>query len=112
MRNLELAVFALLLTGPTVADTQEGLRDPTRPYNATPVASTSSGGGKSNVSRYDVTAIFTSDSRRVAIVNGKRVVEGDKIDGATVVEITANTMSLEVSGKVVERRVLPPGLRK
>ncbi|MDX1404903.1 MAG: general secretion pathway protein GspB [Woeseiaceae bacterium] len=111
IRKLLLAL--LLLTAATATGAQETLRDPTRPYNARPVAIASGGGGGgSAVSTYSVTAIFTSDSRRVAVVNGQRVVEGDTVDGATVIEILANSLSLDVHGKVVKRRVLPTGLRK
>lgn len=112
--NSMLAATALLLVGAASADAQEILRDPTRPYDAKPVASATrgTGGGKSSVSTYNVTAIFTSDSRRVAVVNGKRVIEGDQVDGATVVEILANSLSLNVRGKLIKTRVLPTGFRK
>ncbi len=113
MRNC-YATFVLLtlLFGALSAYAQEALRDPTRPYDARPVATTSRGTGASRVSTYDVTAIFTSDSRRVAVVNGKRVIEGDKVDGATVVEIMNDRLSLDVGGNVITTRVLPIGFRK
>lgn len=106
-----LCVTALLLLIPTLADAQDVLRDPTRPFYARAVApapGTSNGGG---VASYDVTAIFTSDLRRVAVINGQRVVEGDQVDGATVVEILADKLRLNVNGKVITSRVLPYGFR-
>jgi MSHA biogenesis protein MshK len=111
----KLAALALLLLGTSIADAQEVLRDPTRPFDAKPVSTASAsgtGGGKSSVSTYNVTAIFTSDSRRVAVVNGRRVIEGDRVDGATVIEILKDSLSLNVGGKVVKSRVLPIGFRK
>ena len=117
MRNAYsiLAVAAILFLGAAPADAQEVLRDPTRPFDAKPVSTTSAsgtGGSKSSVSTYNVTAIFTSDSRRVAVINGRRVIEGDRVDGATVVEILKDSLSLNVGGKVVTSRVLPIGFRK
>ena len=115
MRNLNwtLAVATLLIVTPLYSNAQDILRDPTRPYGAK--VSVSAGPGASagsSVTTYDVTAIFTSDSRRVAVVNGQRVIEGDQVDGATVTEILADSLSLDVHGKVINRRVLPVGFRK
>lgn len=113
MRN-SYATFVLsaLLFGATSVCAQEALRDPTRPYDARPVATTSRGTSTNKVSTYDVTAIFTSDSRRVAVINGKRVIEGDTVDGATVVEIMNDRLSLDIGGNVITTRVLPIGFRK
>lgn len=114
MRKLSwiLAVSTLLIVIPLYANAQDILRDPTRPYGAklsVPAGPSATG---SSVTTYDVTAIFTSDSRRVAVVNGQRVIEGDQVDGATVTEILADSLSLDVHGKVINRRVLPVGFRK
>ena len=105
-----LTVTAVLVSGPTLADDAEVLRDPTRPYNARSVAATT-GGGKV-ASTFRVTAIFTSDMRRVAVVNGRRVIEGDKVDGATVVEILADRLRLNLGDKAITSRVLPYGFRQ
>ena len=75
-----LMVAATLLLAPMLATGQESLRDPTRPYNVKPVAPTTSSGN--TTSSFRVTAIFTSEMRRVAVVNGRRVSEGDQVDGA------------------------------
>ena len=107
-----LTVAAVLLFGPLLANGQETLRDPTRPYNARPVVASTGGGGGKVTSSFRVTAIFTSDMRRVAVVNGQRVIEGDQVDGATVVEILANSLRLNHGGKAITRRVLPHGFRK
>lgn len=109
-----LTAFALLFFGAPSADAQEVLRDPTRPFDAKPVgtAAGGAGGGKSSVSTYNVTAIFTSDSRRVAVVNGQRVIEGDRVDGATVIEILKDSLSLNLGGKLIKKQVLPLGIRQ
>ena len=106
-----LTVSALLLFGPLLADEAELLRDPTRPYSAKAVAAGAAATGNAT-SSFRVTAIFTSEKRRIAIVNGRRVGEGDQVDGATVVEILTNDLRLVFNGKAITRRVLPNGFRK
>ncbi len=103
-----LTLSAVLLFGPLLADEAELLRDPTRPYSAKAVAAATGNA----TSSYRVTAIFTSEKRRIAIVNGQRVSEGDRVDGATVVEILANDLQLNLNGKAITRRVLPHGFRQ
>jgi len=112
-----LTVLVALLFGPLLASGQELLRDPTRPYSVKPVATTATGTGTGTgtatvVTKFIVTAIFTSEKRRIAVVNGQRVGEGDLVDGATVVEILANALRLNVQGKAITTRVLPNGFRQ
>ncbi len=108
-----LAVLVALLFGPLLASGQELLRDPTRPYSAKPVATTASGAETAAAATgFRVTAIFSSEKRRIAVVNGQRVGEGDLVDGATVVEILADALRLNVQGKAITTRVLPIGFRQ
>jgi hypothetical protein len=108
-----LTVSAVLLLAPLLVAAEETLRDPTRPYSARAAVVTSSGGGGGTAtSSFRVTAIFTSDMRRIAVVNGRRVAEGDRVDGATVVEIHADRLRLDHHGKSITSRVLPYGFRK
>ena len=108
-----LTVLVALLFGPLLASGQELLRDPTRPYSAKPVATTATGTATATgVTGFRVTAIFTSKERRIAVVNGQRVGEGDLVDGATVVEILADALRLNVKGKAITTRVLPNGFRQ
>ena len=64
------------------------------------------------VSGFKVTAIFTSEKRRIAIVNGLQVSEGDRVNGATVVKILADDIRLNLDGKTITSRVLPNGFRQ
>ena len=104
-----LTLSAVLLFGPLLADEAKLLRDPTRPWSARSVAAAVTG---NTTSSFRVTAIFTSEKRRIAIVNGQRVSEGDQVDGATVVEILADDLRLDLNGKAITRRVLPNGFRQ
>ena len=60
-----VVLMSLLLIGDYVF-AQETLRDPTRPYSA-PIML------EASPVRFAVNAIVTSDKRRLAIVNGRRV---------------------------------------
>ncbi len=103
---------AVLLFGPLLTDGAEVLRDPTRPYAAAPVAEPTTARAIAKATGFSVTAILVSQKRRVAIVNGKRVSEGDKVDGATVVRILADRLRLDLHGKEITTRLLPDALRK
>lgn len=87
--NLAVAFF-LCVPGAATADTD--FRDPTRPYRVSAPVSQAP-------QRFVVNAIIVSDDRRVAIVNGKRVGEGQSIAGATVVAITKDAIRLDVDGR-------------
>ncbi len=102
-----LIVSGVLLFGALPTDGAELLRDPTRPYSGTPVVVVSA-----RDTSFRVTAIFISEKRRVAVVNGQQVSEGDRVDGAAVVEILANSIRLNLRGKEFTTRLLPGGLRK
>ena len=104
-----LSVSAVLLFSPVLADDAELLRDPTRPWSARSVAAAATG---NTTSSFRVTAIFTSEKRRIAIVNGQRVSEGDLVDGATVVEILVDALRLNFQGKAITSRVMPNGFRQ
>ena len=107
-----LTVSAVLLFGPLLTDGAVLLRDPTRPYAAAPVAEPTEARAIAKVTRFSVTAILVSKKRRVAIVNGKRVSEGDQVDGATVVKILADRLRLDLDGKEFTTRLPPDALRK
>jgi len=89
----KLAIVPVLLSGfssPVLG--QEVLRDPTRPYAVSQriaVAAPS----------FKVNAIIVSADRRVAIVNGQRVVAGGSVNGAKVVAIEKGHLVLEKDGK-------------
>ena len=104
-----LTLALVLLVVPKLANAQETLRDPTRPWSARSVAAAATG---NTTSSFRVTAIFTSDKRRIAVVNGQRVSEGDRVNCATVVEILADSCRLDLLGKAITTRVLPFGFRK
>ncbi len=109
-----LIVSGVLLFGPLLTDGAELLRDPTRPwpYSGTPGIPGIPVVKQAKASKFSVTAILVSEKRRVAIVNGQQVSEGDQVDGATVVEILAHSLRLNLRGKEFTTLLLPDALRE
>ena len=70
----------------------EPLRDPTRPNLAGPVVTAAAAAPV-----FKVTAIFLSERRRVAVVNGKLVAEGDTVDGGTVTAVQTGAIRIQQS---------------
>lgn len=89
-----LALLAVSATG----HASEALRDPTRPYTARQAHAASA-------PRYKVNAIIVSDERRIAIINGKRIGVGGRVNGATVVSIAKRELILEVNGQELTLRL-------
>jgi MSHA biogenesis protein MshK len=86
------------------AQSADTLRDPTRPY--TPPA-------QSGIAQkqFVVNAIFVSEDRRIAIINGKLVTQGDAVDGAEVIEILNDSVRLDNHGKSISSWLAGSGLR-
>ena len=107
MRRYILFVTALIVcfAASQAAVAVAGLRDPTRPYSPRqPVTGASSS--------FVVTAVFISSRRNVAIVNGKRVSVGDRINGAAVVAIHDDRVRLDLNGREVTARLLHGPIRE
>ena len=95
MRRRQLT--ALLLLIPSLAATalaSDAMHDPTRPYSEQPRSA-------SPAVNFEVSAIFISSERRVAVLNGKRVVAGDVVDGAMVTAIGDGRLHLDYKGKII-----------
>jgi len=91
-RLLWSVVFAGVLWAASATVAAEQLRDPTRPYSA-PIYR------EAARPQFKVNAIIVSSERRIAIVNGKRVGEGDRVNGATVVSISKRQLTLDVGDR-------------
>ncbi len=70
------------------------LHDPMRPFQ--PVAG--DGPGAAPVPRFRLTAVLISPARRVAIINGKSYQEGQKVSGAEITHIDAQSVELRDGG--------------
>ena len=100
-----LIMSAVVLLAPLLVHGADVLRDPTRPFSVPALAAT-------NHSTFVVSAIFVSEDRRVAIVNGRRVTEGDEVDGAVVVKIQADGLRLNLGGLAIDAHLTPASFQK
>jgi hypothetical protein len=84
-------VLALLVIAGAARAAEPAVRDPTEPFRPT-----SSGGGPAGVPapRFKLTAVLIAPTRRVAIVNGKPLQEGQHVAGAELVKIDARSVQL------------------
>ena len=98
-RNIVRILLTLMVLGTTNSvNADEVLRDPTRPYRVTATQSR-------EAPRFTVNAIFISDQRRIAIVNGQRVAIGGHVGGATVIAINKDQLILNIDGKRITARL-------
>jgi len=91
-----VSLFLCLFLSPGVVLAE--LLDPTRPPNLEKVAKVRKDGV------YTLTAIYYSQGRKLAIINGKLVKKGDTINGGRVKEISPNVVHIQGPGKPI---VLP-----
>jgi len=93
-RYLLLPLFVLLLAGNAFA-----LTDPTRPTD--PALFFASG----NATGWTLQSILVSDDRRIAVINGKRVQEGDHIGSARVARIQGSQVIIKTGNRTLKLRL-------
>ena len=94
--RIALVVLTLGVAHSVCADT---LADPTRPYSVS-----RSPAGRV-VTEFSVTAIFRSELRQVAVVNGVVVQAGDRLRDARILEILPDGVRYERQGRQFTIRV-------
>ncbi|MFU8876792.1 MAG: hypothetical protein ACNA7E_01515, partial [Wenzhouxiangellaceae bacterium] len=72
--------------------------DPTRPPNAAELAAWRGQPGE-QATAWRLESVLISDRRKVAVINGRRVGEGDVVDGARVRTIEATHALIEAEGR-------------
>jgi len=97
-RRLRIA-FVFCMLGAAHSLCAGSLADPTRPYSVS-----RSPAGRI-VSEFSVTAIFRSELRQVAIVNGVVVQAGDRLRDARILEILPDGVRYERQGRQFTIRV-------
>lgn len=95
-----LFLAGLLLSGNVFA-----LNDPTRPIDPAVYF------GSGNRDGWALQSILFSSDRRIAIINGVRVQEGDRIGAARVVRIRDSRVVLETGNRRLELRLRPDTLK-
>lgn len=89
-----LLMVSLIWSGSIVA--AELPADPTRPMTFTPKVNKVH---KAAARHYALTYLVVGENRRLAVINDKQVVPGDRVDGAKVLSITTDGAVLLVNGK-------------
>ncbi len=98
------SVLALLVSYVMVLGTAFGLTDPTRPTDP----ATYFGTGKPvNASGWLLQSILFASDRRIAVINGSRVQEGDRIGSARVLRIRDSQVLLDTGGRNLTLHLLP-----
>jgi len=101
-RLLCMLILALGLTRVAGADAEKPLLDPTRPSGWQVSASESPSTVNKPVGALKLQGTFSRSGRRSAVISGRRVVVGDEVSGAKVVEIRRNRVTLRIDGENVE----------
>jgi hypothetical protein len=98
---------AVLLLLPLAAAAQSGLGDPTRPTSLSePDASLPAVQGP----RWRLQSTLVANERRLAVINGRTIAQGGRIDGATLVEVRQDGVTLDAQGERINLRLLPASL--
>jgi MSHA biogenesis protein MshK len=91
----------VLIGAPAAHAAEPPLGDPMRPFGARPAGAAAE--SVPSKPRFVLTAVLIAPSRRVAVVNGAPRLEGEAVDGATIVAIEPRAVRLRERG--VERVV-------
>lgn len=102
----KLLVVSVLLAGwlPALA-VQAQFDDPTRPPNFSGFASNAA--QDSGAPAWQLSSILVSPQRRLAIINGKTVRQGDQINNARVLKIRTTGVTLRTSKETFTVKLLP-----
>jgi hypothetical protein len=86
------------------ADVFDGLPDPTRPPSSTP------GGGESVASGVQglvLQSVLIAPQRRLAVINGRTLAIGERIDGVTVIDIQPHEVVVKRASGELTLRLVP-----
>lgn len=102
------AIFALLLLGPGLSSSVQALKDPTQPTDPGNYYGSSR---KHSATSWSLQSILSSPQRRIAVINGTRVKEGDRIGPARVVRIRDSHVLLNTGGRTLTLRLFPEAIK-
>lgn len=91
---------ALLLAGTAAAEAP--LRDPTLPSNPSVFAATP----RTHAGRWRLTSTLVGPHRRLAVINGRTVTQGQQFEGARILAIGNGEVRVRSRGHTVTLRVL------
>lgn len=88
------------------------LQDPTRPPSAAPATANAPTPGATSGPRWTLTSTLVSPTRRSAVINDQVLSVGDRIGGAQVVDIQADSVRLRIKGREVTLRLLNTNIKQ
>ena len=77
------------------ADAQPGLADPTRPPSVAPATAREIAGAPAQAAPMRLQSVLISRNRKIAVINGRSVPLGGKIDDATLVRVAETHVILK-----------------
>jgi MSHA biogenesis protein MshK len=101
--SARLAAAAALVLAAFVASADGGLGDPTKP---TPLGAEEQAARAAAAPRWRLQSTLVADTRRLAVINGRTVAQGGRIEGATLVEVRQDGVTLEEDGRRIRLRLL------
>jgi len=111
LRQLLVITVGLLgFTGPLLADSRATLLDPTRPRGWQASDSTEAA-TEQQPQALKLQGTFSLAGKRSAVISGRRVVVGDQVAGARVLDIDKNKVILQLDGETVELAFTVPGVK-
>jgi len=104
---LPIIAFIILWTGHGLA---AALPDPTRPYQYGAQVLIEQAPGEKV--QWRLSGVRINENKRSAILNGKLVKEGDKLDGALVMKINPTEVTLQADDKTLVVRMLLSNIKQ
>ena len=89
-----LAILLLVAAAPVLA--QGRLGDPTRP---TSLSEPDDSAPAAQGPRWRLQSTLIADDRKVAVINGRTVSQGERIEGATLIEVRSDGVTLQHDGQ-------------
>jgi hypothetical protein len=106
-----ILVSAILGAAQAAAEPISPLSDPTRPHGWRPVAPEGKSSDGPSIDGLRLQGTFSIAGQRSAMISGQRVIVGDEVSGARVIEIDTHKVVLRIDGQTVELAALLPPVK-
>ena len=89
------------------ASAQSALVDPTKPPSVAASTARDGGGAPEQAASQRLQSILISPNRRLAVIDGRTVTEGSRVDAATVVQIAETRVTLRQGAELMTLELYP-----
>jgi MSHA biogenesis protein MshK len=104
--SARLAAAAALVLAAFVASAADRRGDKNKPTKPTPLGAEEQAARAAAAPRWRLQSTLVADTRRLAVINGRTVAQGGRIEGATLVEVRQDGVTLEEDGRRIRLRLL------